>query len=113
MKVTYKSKSGRLLFELDGSTTKEIFKAVGAVQEVFDEGVCGKCGGQDVRFVVRTVEENDYHELRCTNKDCRAKLSFGAHKKGGGLFPKRKGDDDKWLANNGWEVWDGTKVKKE
>ena len=30
-----------------------------------------------------------------------AKLSFGSHKKGGGLFPKRK-DGDNWLPDRGW-----------
>ena len=51
---------------------------------------------------MRTVEGNDYFELKCT--DCGAVLSFGQHKKGGTLFPKRK-DESGWLKNKGWHKW--------
>jgi ribosomal protein L40E len=69
---------------------------------VFEETKCGKCGSENLRFVVRTVDENEYFELRCM--DCGAKLAFGSMKKGGGLFPKRK-DGDNWLPDGGWLKW--------
>jgi hypothetical protein len=34
------------------------------------------------------------------------------HKKGGGLFPKRKDKDDKWLPDAGWMKWDADKKKE-
>ena len=71
-------------------------------QEVFEESKCGKCGSENLKFVVRTVDDNEYFELRCM--DCGAKLAFGSMKKGGGLFPKRK-DGDNWLPDNGWTKW--------
>ena len=37
--------------------------------------------------------------------DCGAKLAFGANKKGGGLFPKRKDADGNWLPDGGWQKW--------
>ena len=48
---------------------------------------------------MRTVDDNEYYELRCM--DCGAKLAFGSMKKGGGLFPKRKDADGK-LATRQW-----------
>jgi hypothetical protein len=43
--------------------------------------------------------------------DCGAVLSYGQHKKGDTLFPKRKGEDGSWLENNGWYKWEGKKKK--
>ena len=53
--------------------------------------------------MVRSVEGNDYYELRCGN--CGGILSFGQHKKGGTLFPKRKDDNNNYLPNKGWHKW--------
>jgi len=41
--------------------------------------------------------------MRCV--ECSAKLGLGVHKKGGGLFPKRKDADGKYLPDNGWQRW--------
>jgi hypothetical protein len=79
------------------------------IQEIFGEEKCGVCGSTNLRFVVRNVESNDYFELRCVN--CSALLAFGQHKKGGTLFPKRKDDNNNYLASNGWHKW--TKDSKE
>jgi hypothetical protein len=98
MKVKYKV--GKLEFELDGSDQKSIFKELAAIQEIFSEEKCGLCTSTNLKFVVRTVEDNDYYELRCT--DCGAVLAYGQHKKTKTLFPKRKDDEGKWLQNNGW-----------
>lgn len=102
MKLTYTTKNGRVKVELEGESQKDIFEAISKFQEVFDETNCGKCQSENLRFVVRNVDDNLYYELRCL--DCGARLSFGVHKKGGGLFPKRK-DGDKWLPDGGWVKW--------
>jgi hypothetical protein len=45
-----------------------------------------------------------HYELICGA--CGGQFSFGQHKKGGSLFPKRKGDNG-FLPNRGWHKWDG------
>lgn len=112
MKVSYTTRSGRMVAEIENDTVKGLFDDIGTFQEVFD-CVCGKCGGDELKFVTRTIDENDYHELRCENPTCRAKLSFGAHKKGGGLFPRRKDADDAWLPDGGWMKWNPQTKKEE
>lgn len=102
MKVKYKV-GDKLEFELEGSGQKEIFKELALIQEIFAEEKCGLCGSTNLRFVVRSVDGNDYYELRCA--DCNAVLSYGQHKKGGTLFPKRKDDDNNYLPNKGWHKW--------
>ena len=111
MKLSYKTSNGRIGVELEADTQKDLFNQISSFQEVFDEGCCGKCGNENVRFVVRTVEENDYHELRCSS--CSAKLSFGANKKGGGLFPKRKDKEGNWLPDRGWVKWNKETQQEE
>ena len=111
MKVTYQTKNGRLNVELEGDSQRDIFGEIAKFQEVFEEGVCGKCDSDNIRFVVRNVDDNLYHELRCTG--CSAKLSFGSHKKGGGLFPKRKDGDGNWLSDRGWLKWNSKTEKNE
>ena len=108
MKINYRNE--KISVEIEGETQRELFSQLAAFQEVFDETVCGKCGSNNVKFVVRQVEDNDYYEIRC--KDCNAKLAFGALKKGGGLFPKRKDSDGNWLPDMGWTKWDSS-AKKE
>lgn len=76
-------------FELEASTPKDMFKLIAETQEVFGEKACGKCGKCNIRFVVRTVDGNDYFEFQCL--DCGARLSLGQSKqKPGHLFPIRK-----------------------
>ena len=78
MKVNYQTKNGRLSVQLEGDSQKEIFEQISRFQEVFEETACGKCGSENIRFVVRNVDDNLYYELRCA--DCGARLSFGSHK---------------------------------
>jgi|TARA_R100001163_G_C5066306_1_gene204690 DNA-directed RNA polymerase subunit RPC12/RpoP len=99
MKAKYKV-GDKLEFELDGAGQKELFKEIANIQEIFGEAKCGVCGSENIRFVVRVVDDNEYYELRCM--DCGAVLGFGQHKKGGTLFPKRKDADGNWLENRGW-----------
>lgn len=106
MKILYKA-SEKLSFELEGSGQKEIFKELSTLQEIFSENSCGMCKSENLKYVVRNVEDNDYYEIRCT--DCGATLSFGQHKKGGTLFPKRKDSDGNWIKNNGWYKYQSNK----
>lgn len=106
MKLKYKV-SDRLEFELEASGQKEVFKELAVIQEIFGEEVCGSCGKDSLRFIVRNVDDNDYYELRCNS--CKSLLSFGQHKKGGTLFPKRKDENGNYLSNNGWHKWNKDK----
>ncbi len=108
MKALY-NVNNRLQFEVEGSGQKELFKELATIQEIFGEEKCGNCNKDSIRFVVRNVDDNDYYELRCA--DCNSILSFGQHKKGGTLFPKRKDENGNYLPNKGWHKWtkDSTK----
>ena len=98
-----KFKVNKLSVEFEADSVREIWKQLSTFQEVFGETSCGKCGSENLRFVVRENDGNEYYELRCV--DCGAKLAFGANKKGGGLFPKRKDADGNWLPDGGWQKW--------
>ena len=108
MKAKYKV-GDKLEFELDGAGQKELFKEIASVQEIFGEAKCGICGSENIKFVVRVVEDNEYYELRCL--DCGAVLSYGQHKKGGTLFPKRKDADGNYTKNNGWYKYSANSKK--
>ncbi|PIR63096.1 MAG: hypothetical protein COU64_06435 [Candidatus Pacebacteria bacterium CG10_big_fil_rev_8_21_14_0_10_40_26] len=106
MKVNYKTMNQRLSVEIDAESAKDVFKKLAEFQEIFDESCCGLCKNEDLQFIVRTVDGNDYYELKC-NK-CYGKLAFGQHKSGGSLFPKRKKDDGSFDGENkGWHKWNG------
>ena len=107
MKYIYTTANGRLTVEFEADEQKAAWKQLAIFQEVFTETKCGVCGSENLRFVTRTVDKNDFYELHCI--DCGAKLAFGQHKTGGTLFPKRKDEDDKLMPNNGWFKWNGEK----
>ena len=109
MKVV--KKVGSLSFEIEGETQRDVFKEIASFEEVFGENTCGKCGSENVRCIVRENDGNEYFEMRCL--DCGAKLSFGVHKKGGGLFPRRKDADGKYLPSGGWQKWNAEKKTME
>ena len=111
MKITYTTKNGRISAEIEGESQRDLFENVNKFQDVFEELNCGKCSSDDVRFVVRNVDDNFYYELRC--KGCGARLNFGANKTGGGLFPKRKDGEGNWLPDNGWVKWNPKTEKNE
>lgn len=102
MEANYKVNE-KLEFRVEAKGQKEMFKELAVLQEVFGEESCGMCKKKNIRYVVRTVDDNDYFELRCT--DCGAVLSFGQHKKGGTVFPKRKDDAGSYMEHNGWHKW--------
>jgi DNA-directed RNA polymerase subunit RPC12/RpoP len=101
MKVTYQL--GKLTASFECDTQKDLFTQLSSFQEVFGQSKCGKCGAEDLVFIVRENGGNEYHEMRCTS--CNARLSFGVNKKGGGLFPKRKDAEGNWLPDGGWVKW--------
>lgn len=111
--------SGNVEVIAEGETQADVFENLSRMQEVFGESKCGKCGGSDLQFITRTVDDNKYFELRCKaylkeeNKFCGAKLAYGQHKKGGGLFPKRKDDEDKYKGKNGWVRFNKETNKEE
>ncbi len=110
VKVVYNGP--KLSIELEGENQSELWKKLADFQETFEEPCCGKCKKSNLRFTVRTVDDNAYHELRCL--DCGAKLAFGQHKKGGGLYPSRKDKDTgKIKGTNGWVKWNSETQKEE
>lgn len=112
MKVRVRA-SKNVTVEAEGNDHKELFSQLAQLQEVFGEEKCGKCGGENLAFVVREVEGNHFYELHCRNPNCRAKLPFGAHKKGDTLFPKRKDEDGNWRGQSGWVRYNKEKGVEE
>ena len=111
MKVTYQS-SDKFTVEFDVSNHKELFAQVARFEEVFSNTVCGQCGGDNTKFVTRNVTKDGkqftFHEVRCQNPQCRAKLEFGELSDGSGnMFPKRKNENGDYKGKYGWYRWDG------
>jgi len=127
MEVTYRTKNGRMSCVFEGKGHSDIHEQIASFQEVFEENACGKCGSDDIKFVVRIAkdgkEEFTYHEMRC-NK-CGAKLSLSQkNDKTGSLFPvrfERDGKEYKKDANgkmipkgkNGWVKYNPATQKEE
>ncbi len=104
MKINYTSKNDRMMLQIESESAKDAFKKLAEFQEVFDESSCGQCKSDDLKFVVRTVDGNDYYELKCNS--CFAKLAFGQHKSGCSLFPKRKLENGLFdKEHQGWHRW--------
>ena len=103
MKFNYTTGNGKLSVEFDADSQTDAFASFAQIQEVFEESPCGKCGSEHLRFVVRTVDENQFYEIRC--QDCGARLEFGVMKKGGRLYPRRKDKEGNWLPDKGWQRW--------
>ena len=109
MKVVYTK--GPISAEIEADTQVEVFQQLANFQEIFAETICGKCGSEGVRFQVRNVDDNLYHEAKCTS--CNAKLAFGVMKKGGRLFPRRKDKEGNWFPDGGWVKWNPDTQKEE
>ena len=103
MKIKYTTNNQRLSIEINCDSVKESFKELAVFQEVFDEDCCQLCNNNDLQFVVRTVDGNDFYELKC--KKCFGKLVFGQHKTGNSLFPKRKNQNGEYDKSRGWHKW--------
>jgi len=97
-----------LIISLEEDKQADLFVSLASAQEVFSEN-CGKCGSEDIRFLVRTNEKSTFLELQC-NK-CFAKLPISPHNdKTGTLYPKRYTKDEEsgkltWLPNKGWQKY--------
>lgn len=99
MKCSYRTRNGRMLFEVCGETQKALFRELAALQSVFEaDETCGLCTSPLLQFQVRVIDGNEYFSLVC--QQCGAQLSFGQHKQGGTLF--RKGANDQ---ARGWRIF--------
>jgi len=96
---------GRMTFEFEASTHKEVFSQLSGLEEVFSETNCGRCHGEELRHLVREHDGYMFYELRCLNSDCRARLAYGQAREGDRLFPKRKDDAGNWIDSDGWQRW--------
>ena len=106
MKAQFKV-SSKLIVEVESDSQRSMFEELARIGEVFGQDKCQKCESTNIKFVVRNdKEENKYYSMDCI--DCKARLSFGANKKGETLFVKKKDKEDKWIPNNGWQRWSTT-----
>lgn len=104
MKVHYKTRNGRLIFELEGQSPKKLFHDIAVTQEIFEaDSTCGCCNSPNIRLRVRMPQDVEFHEMYCD--DCAAALSFGQTRQGDRLFAKRKDSEGQLLPNRGWRVW--------
>jgi hypothetical protein len=107
MKLVARTNDGRFEAEFEG-TFQEVFEQVAEFHEVFGENQCVGPDGKvydDVVYKVRTdKDDNKYYEKVCMNpgEAKYRRLAFGCNKKGGGLFPKRRDADGKFVGWNGW-----------
>lgn len=119
LKALWEVKKG-LSFEVEGKEQKDVFEQLASIEDVFGEKFCGLCHKDNLQFVVRNVEDNNFYEIKC--KDCGGKLSLSQNKKGGTLYPNRKlknglpakvDDEGPFeFKTRGWHVYDKSKVAK-
>jgi hypothetical protein len=91
-------------FEHEVTSRKEAFQFISDISEMFPSEPCGCCGKENTRPMVRKHDSYVFYEIACG--DCGAKLSFGQHKEGGGLFLKRwDKEKNQPLPSRGWAVY--------
>lgn len=115
MKLTYTSRNGRMVVEIDADTQTDLFEQLAAFQEIFEDDTCsakqkGNIVKSDLtRFVVRENKEGDkFYEKVCEDWDAGLfgyKKQYGCRKKGGGLFPKEMPEKDRIPGLNNWYKW--------
>lgn len=90
MEAQYKCRNGRLIIKVEAGDQKSLFERIAEAEAVFDAATkCGLCNCSDIEYQVRVLKDgNKYYELQC--RACNGRLSFGQHKSGGTLFPKRE-----------------------
>ncbi len=112
-------KAGNLVGICEGANAHDLFKQISLFQETFEDSKCGLCGSENLQYTHRVVEANDFYELVCKEKTCRAKLRFGTSKEDKKMYPKRFKTDNKGKAvkdeqnkgvplgknKNGWVKW--------
>jgi hypothetical protein len=102
MEVKYSSKDGQFQVVFDVKAQNELFEQIASFQEVFETPaevvIAGKVvPAGDVQFRVREVDDNKYYEKVYVGNDRDLwgyKLPYGQNKKGGGLFPKHRIDEE-------------------
>ena len=88
MRLSYTTKNNRLQVEIEAESQRELFAELNKFQEVFENDVCGKCKGEDIQYVVRTVDDNQYYELKCGS--CGQSLLLDRTRKVGVYFQNVK-----------------------
>ena len=84
--------NNRVTVTAEGEKHTDLFHQLVALQEVFNDGGCGKCKSENLSYRIRkTTDEKGkkeylYYELTCLA--CYAKLTFG-QSENGALFPVR------------------------
>src|SRR5580704_11166971 len=86
--------SDQVSIEVEAEKQTELFRGVAQTLEAFSQATCGLCQAPAIA-VHRVAAGNEFHEMRCTNPECGARLSLGQHKERHTLFPIRS------LADNG------------
>ncbi len=105
MKAHFKTPGGRLTFEVEGETIKDLFQEIANLQEVFEaDTTCGCCNSTNIKYNFRVADSFSFYELKCQEEKCGAAFSFGQNKNGVDLFPKRTSDGAA-LPNRGWKVY--------
>ncbi len=115
------------IVEVEAETQKDLFREVASAHEIFGEKVCGLCGCERIvphwrtatRVTGKKSETFEYSEWRCTNQDCRARLSLGVMNDGSDrLFPNRKltaegkpSLEGSYGEHQGWSRYRGEKVE--
>lgn len=100
MEATYKTRTGHLMIKVEAQNQKQLFKALAETQDIFEaDSQCGCCNSLKIRFSVRTIDGNEFYELRC--EECKAQLSYNQHRNNTTLYLKRKESDQ----NRGWKIW--------
>ena len=103
MKVKYyvDPKGSHFMFDIEGETIKDCVRQIAEAQELFEEKVCGRCGGIGIHLRVRgNSKGHEFFELVCI--DCRATLALGQTKDGKSLFPKKRDAQGNALSHQGW-----------
>jgi hypothetical protein len=86
--------SDQITIEVEAEKQTELFRTVAQSLEAFLQTTCGLCQAAAIPGH-RIVAGLEFCEMRCTNPDCGARLSFGQHKERHTLFRIRN------LAANG------------
>jgi hypothetical protein len=106
MKMTYRTRTGRITFELEVPHGKAAFEVAAGIENLFGEEFCGCCKSTEIVHEIRTVTNGKYFQLRCMK--CRAQLDFGQNKDNVHLFVKRwDKQSNAPMPNNGWYVYTG------
>ena len=90
IKATVKANEN-LSFEVSADTEPELFRQVARVHEGFAVKKCGKCGCEDVKFVVRAAsKKSKWMEVVCQDFNCRAKLVYSSTEDQTMVYPKTR-----------------------